>query len=165
MPANRVTGVSPNTDQSDPLVHPAADDKNLRRPIVSAATSTTPNAGAAEVGYDRTEPKMSAIALWGLAIIVVLIGVIAGVQAVFDQIHERQVYRRVLNPVAESLIDVRTREQIRLHSYQHLGAGGHSIRLPIDRAMELIAAECAAGRFPYSTRPSPVKTEPDAARE
>ena len=130
---------------------------------MSTATST-PTSGAAQVGYDRTEPKMSSVALWGLAIIVVLIGLIAGVQTVFDQIHERQVYRRVLNPVAESLIDVRSREQLRLHSYQHLGAGGHAVRLPIDRAMELIAAECAAGRFPYSTRPSPVKAEPVAGQ-
>ena len=146
-----------------PLVHPAADDENLWRPIVSTATST-PTPGAAEAGYDRTEPRTSAVALWGLAVIIVLISVIAGVQAVFDQIHERQVYRRVLNPVAESLIDVRRREQNRLHSYQHLATGGHAVRPPIDRAMELIAAECAAGRFPYSTLPAPLKVEPDAGK-
>ena len=117
--------------------------------------TSTPNAG-----YDRTEPKMGAVALWGLAIIVALIGVIAVVQAYFDQVHESQVYRRVLDPVAESLIDVRTREVNRLHSYQYVDDPPGMVRLPIDRAMELIAAEYAAGRLPYSTRPTPVKPKP-----
>ena len=145
-------------DPSPPLIHPTADDKSLRGRIVSTATSTTTPA-AADIGYDRTEPRMSAVGLWGLAIIVVLIGVIAGVQAVFDRVYERQVYRRVLDPVAETLIDVRSRERNRLHSYQYLDAAGQSVRLPIDRAMELISAEAAEGRFPYSTSPVPVKIE------
>ena len=153
--------IDSTSDTSEPIIHPSVDDKNLRGQIVSTATSTTTPA-AADVGYDRTEPRMSAVALWGLAIIVVLIGVIAGVQIVFDQVYEGQVYRRVLDPVAESLIDVRSREQNRLHSYRYLGAGGYAVRLPIDRAMELIAAECADGRFPYSTTPVPVKSEADA---
>ena len=124
---------------------------------MSQATST-PNAG-----YDRTEPKMSAVALWGLAIIVALVGVIVVVQSYFDQVHERQVYRRVLDPVAESLIDVRSREVRRLHSYQYVDDPPGTVRLPIDRAMELIAAEYAEGRLPYSTDPTAVKTDPEAA--
>ena len=123
---------------------------------MSKATST-PNAG-----YDRTEPKMSAVALWGLAIIVALVGVIVVVQSYFDQVHERQVYRRVLDPVAESLIDVRSREVRRLHSYQYVDDPPGTVRLPIDRAMELIAAEYAEDRLPYSTNPTPVKAEPEA---
>ncbi len=122
-----------------------------------STTTSTENAG-----YDRTEPKMSAIALWGLAIIVALVGVIVVVQSYFDQVHERQVYRRVLDPVAESLIDVRSREVRRLHSYQYVDDPPGTVRLPIDRAMELIAAEYAEGRLPYSTDPTPVKTEPEA---
>ena len=119
---------------------------------------STPNAG-----YDRTEPKMSAVALWGLAIIVALVAVIFVVQSYFDQVYERQVYRRVLDPVAESLIDVRARAVRRLYSYQYVDDPPGTVRLPIDRAMELIAAEYAEGRLRYPTRPTPLKAEPEPA--
>ena len=139
---------------------PAVDRKVEETEVNDSQSLVASHAAEQHAGYDRSEPKMGAIALWGLVVIVSLIAVVLGVQSYFDSVNQRQVFTRVVQPVAEDLTDIRTKENARLHSYQWVDADAGVVRLPIDRGMELLVAEFAAGELRYSTEPAPVK-KPD----
>ena len=110
-----------------------------------------------EPSFDSGEPKTALIGLIMALIVVVLALLIVGLEAYFDRVKEQQVYVKVLAPVSEELRDLRAREDTELHSYKFLDRDKGLVRIPIERAMELLAAEAAAGKLPYPTTPTPVK--------
>ena len=142
---------------------PAADQKVEETEVTHSQSSVAGQAAAEQGGYDRTEPEMGPIALWGLLIIVTLIVVILGVQAYFDGVTQSRIFTRVVQPVAEDLKEIQAKENARLHSYQWADAETGVVRLPIERGMELLAAEFAAGKLSYSTEPVLVKKPEEAA--
>ncbi len=111
-------------------------------------------------GYESSEPRMGLVAAAFGAIIVGLIVVVLGLQAVYDRVHEHQIFVRVLEPVSEDLRNLRAREDGQLHSYQYVDRATGAVRIPIERAMELLEKEAADGRLSYPTKPAPVKPEP-----
>ena len=139
---------------------PAADQKMEETEVPQSQSSVAGQSAAEQGGYDRTEPEMGPIALWGLLIIVSLIAVILGVQAYFDGVTQSRIFTRVVQPLAEDLQEIQAKENARLHSYQWVDSEAGVVRLPIDRGMELLAAEFAAGKLSYSTEPVLVK-KPD----
>ncbi len=119
-----------------------------------------PPAGA---GFDLTEPRTRFIALFGLGTLVALVVIILGLQAYVDRVKEQEIYERVLQPVSEDLRALRAREDTELNSYGYIDRAKGTVRLPIARAMELLAKEYEEGRLFYPTKPAPVKsaaTEP-----
>ena len=56
-------------------------------------------------------------------------------------------------------MDVRAREDEALHSYRYLDREKGTIRLPIERAMELLASEAAQGKLKYPQRSAPVEIQ------
>lgn len=111
----------------------------------------------ADEGYDRGEPKSGLIALIGGAIVAVVVVVIFAVQFYYERVKEQQLYEKVMAPIAGDLVDLRTLEDRLLHSYGYVDREAGKVRIPIERAMELLAQEAADNRLPYSTRPTPVK--------
>lgn len=111
-------------------------------------------------GYEKSEPRMSLVALAFGAIVAGLIIVILGLQAVYDRVHEKQIFVKVLEPVSEDLRNLRAKEDGQLHSYQYIDRASGAVRIPIERAMELLEKEAAAGKLRYPTSPAPVKVEP-----
>ena len=111
----------------------------------------------AENGYEQGEPRMGLVAAAFGAIIVGLIAVVLGLQALYDHLREQQIYVKVLQPVSEDLLNLRAREEGQLHSYQYIDRASGRVRIPIERAMELLARESAEGRLSYPTKPAPVK--------
>ncbi len=99
-------------------------------------------------GYEAGEPRSAFIAIFGAATIVVLILVILGLQAYFDRVSQQQIFVKVLQPVSEDLLNLRAREDAQLHSYQYLDRAAGRVRIPIERAMELLVAESKAGGSP-----------------
>ena len=73
---------------------------------------------------------------------------------------EQQIYVKELEPVAEDLRNLRAKEDGQLHSYQYIDRARGTVRIPIERAMELLEEEYAEGRLSYPTKPAPVKVEP-----
>ena len=49
----------------------------------------------------------------------------------------------MLAPESQALRDLRAREDEELHSYRYLDRDKETVRLPIERAMELMASEAA----------------------
>jgi len=110
-------------------------------------------------GFDRTEPNVRAIALFGAVTIVLLVAVILGLQFYYDRTLEHQVFVQVLAPESEMLVNLRNREDEELHAYRYLDREKGTVRLPIDRAMDLVAAEYAEGKLRYPTQSVPVPPE------
>lgn len=107
-------------------------------------------------GYERTDPKTAAIAGAGASVLLLLIAVVLGLQYYYDRVHEQQVYVKVLDPVSEDYRNLRAKEEGQLGSYQYIDRATGAVRLPIARAMELLAREAAEGRLTYPTKPAPV---------
>jgi hypothetical protein len=84
---------------------------------------------------------------------VLLVVCLFGLQYYYDRVLEEQVFVKVQEPVSQTLVDVRTREDEALHSYRYLDRDKGTIRLPIERAMELLAAESAQGKLKYRSVP------------
>ncbi len=110
-------------------------------------------------GYERSEPRIGLVASAFGAVVIGLILVVLAVQAVFDHVREQQIYVKVLEPVSEDLKNLRAREDGQLNSYQYVDRTAGTVRIPIERAMELIEKEYAEGRLSYSAKPTPVKAE------
>ncbi len=96
------------------------------------------------LGFDRTEPRTRFIALLGLGIIVTLVAIILAVQSYVDHVQDEQIYQKVLAPVSEDLKVLRAREDSELNSYHYIDKTKGTVRLPITRAMELVAKEAHA---------------------
>ncbi len=108
-------------------------------------------------GYERTDINPRLIgALFAIIVVAIVVAVLA-VQHYFAVTYEQQLYIKVLSPVASDLKQLRAREDAQLHSYGYIDREKGLVRLPIERAMELLAAEYAAGNVKYPTKPYPVK--------
>ena len=106
--------------------------------------------------FDRQEPKARFIAVFAGGMVVVLIAVVLGIQFYFDRSREQQVYIKQMLPESEELQALRAREDTDLYSYRYIDRAKGRVRLPIERAMELLEKEAAEGRLPYSTKPQPL---------
>ncbi len=117
-------------------------------------------------GFDHTEPNTPAIWLFTIVSILGLILVIVAVQGYFDEIWKEAVYDRVLSVPSELLQDVRNRDAWNLthYMYGNLDKSTNRVRIPIDKAMQIFAAEAAAGKLFYPAKDTAIKVEqPDAA--
>ena len=110
-------------------------------------------------GFDRSEPNVRFIAIFGAGTLVLLVVCLFGLQYYYDRVLEEQVFVKVQEPVSRTLVDVRTREDEALHSYRYLDRDKGTIRLPIERAMELLASEATQGKLKYPQRSAPVEIQ------
>lgn len=95
----------------------------------------------AETGYDRHDPNAPFIVLLGVGTIVFLIAAVFGVQYYYDRVYDQQVYIKVMEPESEALQELRARENEQLHSYQYIDREKGTVRIPVERAMELLVEE------------------------
>ncbi len=92
-------------------------------------------------GFETTEPRGRLIAALGGGIVILLVLMVVGVQAYYDHVLEQQVFVKQLQPVSEDLQALRAREDNDLHAYRYVDRAKGTVRLPIDRAMELVIQE------------------------
>jgi hypothetical protein len=95
-------------------------------------------------GFERSEPRTGLIALLGGAIIAGLVLIILGVQSYYDRVRDQQIFVKQLEPVSEDLKALHAREAADLHSYRYLDRAKGTVRIPIERAMELVIREAHA---------------------
>lgn len=110
-------------------------------------------------GFDRSEPNVRLIAIFGAGTLVLLVISVLALQYYYDRVLEEQVFVKVQEPVSQTLMDVRAREDEALHSYRYLDREKGTIRLPIERGMELLATEAAQGKLKYPQRAAPVEIQ------
>ena len=88
---------------------------------------------------------------------VFLIVTILSIQAYFDSMTQREEYVKVLEPVSEDYKNLRAREDSELFSYKYIDREKGAVRLPIQRAIDLVIAEAKAGQPAYPTARQAVK--------
>jgi hypothetical protein len=97
-------------------------------------------------GFETTDPRSGAIALVGAGIVILLVLIIVGVEAYYDRVRDQQIFVKQLQPVSEDLKALRAREDTDLNSYRYIDRAKGSVRLPINRAMDLLVEEAHAKR-------------------
>jgi hypothetical protein len=115
-------------------------------------------------GFDRAEPSAGAITTFMVASLILLVITILAIQQYFDHIWNQAVYEKVLAPPSEQLREVRGRDDWNLTHYLYMDKPTGVVRIPVDRAMELMLQDAAAGKTFYSTKEyAPKKEEPAVA--
>jgi hypothetical protein len=110
----------------------------------------------AGTGFEPTEANTRFIALFGAATLLGLVVIILALQAYVDRSEQQQIFQKVLEPVSEDLRNLRAREDAQLHSFQYVDRAKGAVRIPVERAIELLEKEYAEGRVEYPMRPVPV---------
>ncbi len=112
-----------------------------------------------EVDYDRHEARAGLIAGVSLGVIGLLVVMIVGIYWFYTFAYERTEYEQYTGVSSKELQAIHDREEEQLHRYSFIDKEKGVVRIPIDRAMELVAADFAAGKVGYNTTSYPVKQE------
>lgn len=102
---------------------------------------------ADQTGYETSDvsvPWISTIALIVIGVIVVFVIIL---NEYFLVTRERLIHDTVLAPPSAPLRELRAREDQELYSYKLLDSAAGSYQIPIERAMELQAAEAHQARL------------------
>ncbi len=91
--------------------------------------------------YDDPNVPLSAVA--GLVGALLLFVTIVALQAVFNSMQRAEVERKVVTRPSEDLQRLRAQQQEQLGSYGWVDQNAGTVRLPVERAMELVASEAA----------------------
>ncbi len=110
-----------------------------------------------KVGYEESDADVGFIIWSGVGIVLFLVVTVLAVQTYFDGIYNREEFVKVLEPVSEDYRNLRAREDSELHSYKYMDREAGSVRLPIQRAMDLLVSEAQAGKAFYPTSPQRIK--------
>ncbi len=108
--------------------------------------------------YDHSEPKASALFLFGGATVVLVLAITLGVTFYYDSNYEERVFSTVLTADNDLLKNLRAKEVRELHTYGFVDQKAGKVRLPIGRAMEILARESTENRLKYATNAYAVKT-------
>ncbi len=109
-------------------------------------------------GFDRTDPSGPWVVGFTIAIVVTVVVVVFAVDYLYHSTYQANVYQQQLAPESQDLQEIRQKEAEQLNHYRYIGGDKTKVRLPIERAMELFAAEAKAGKTFYPAKPLPVKT-------
>lgn len=110
-------------------------------------------------GFNRDEPSVGAIFGFAAGSMVLLVLTIATVQMYFDHVYNEAVYEKVLAPPSEQLKELRQRDDWNLTHYMYLDKPSGQVRIPLDKAMELVLADAAAGKTFYPAKATAPKVE------
>lgn len=117
----------------------------------------------AATDFDQTEPQAKGIFIFSAATILFLLLTMGGIAAFFGDKIMGQIEKDVLEAGNAQFEGVKARDHEHLTSYGYVDAQKGVVRIPIDKAIDLLAAEAAAGKLPYPAKPTEVKPDPAAA--
>jgi hypothetical protein len=112
---------------------------------------------AIEIGYERSEPNALKI---GALTVIIVVSIVAVCYAVYYWYVGQLEYTRHMEvevPLWQETKDVRAYETERLTQYKFLDKTKGSVTLPIEKSMELLAKEAAAGKLFYEGKAASVK--------
>ena len=110
--------------------------------------------------FDRHEPKSGAIAVITVSVIAVLVVMIVGVYWLYTVAYEKVEFDQFTGVSSAELQAVHDREEEQLHRYSYINKEQGVVRMPIDRAIEIMDSEYKdGGKVSYNTKSYPVKVE------
>lgn len=104
------------------------------------------SSGPENGGYEKRDINPTKVFLAGLAGVVVIVIVVIFIINYFTATREEIIYEEVLKPESAALRELHAREEEELNSYAVLDAKKGVYRIPIKRAMELMAEEAYQAR-------------------
>jgi hypothetical protein len=119
----------------------------------------------ASEGYNHSEPDAPPI--WGFTIgsVIILVVVLVALQQYFERIWNDAVYDKVLAAPSQELQDMRNRDDWALTHYSYQDKDKGVVRIPLDRAQEMVLQDAAQGKTFYPAKPTLPKTEAQEAEE
>ena len=109
-------------------------------------------------GFDPSEPDSKSIAGFVIGSVVLLVAVIFSLQYYFDKIWGSMVYDRVMAVPSSELANQRRLEDWRMTHYEYTDKSKTAIRMPMERAKQLLMEEMKTGKTFYpgkGTEPKP----------
>lgn len=103
--------------------------------------TATPPAGHDAGGYEKADVSVPKALIVGLLLTLLIVAFAVVLNEYFIVVTEETVYEQQLRPESASLRDVRAKETELLTSYGIVDTTAGVYRIPIDRAMELMANE------------------------
>lgn len=129
----------------------------------SAPKNLTPEE-LAEMGFDRSEVQTVPVVVVTVVIVGFIVAVCIGCAIYYNSFRDAQVERLQLEPVSQDYLDLQAREQKHLNSYGTIDKAAGVVRVPIDKAMDLVVAESAPGaKWKFPTNVYAVKKPEDVA--
>ncbi len=113
-------------------------------------------------GFDPTEPEAQRITTFVVISVVILGVVIYALQNYFDAEWGTAVDQKVLSAPVPELRELRSLEAWRMSHYEYTTEAKSEVRLPLDRARELVLEEAKAGKTFYPAKPTTPKAEAPA---
>jgi len=118
----------------------------------------------AEMGFDRTEVQTIPVVVVTVVIVGFIVAVCIGCAIYYNSFRDAQVERLQLEPVSQDYVELQAREQKHLNTYGSIDKASGTIRIPIEKAMELVVAESAPGaKWKFPTNVYAVKKPEDVA--
>ncbi|BDC48229.1 hypothetical protein F183_A05450 [Bryobacterales bacterium F-183] len=115
---------------------------------------------AGNEGFDPTEVDAVTASIFGGVIILIIIAVFIGVTLFWDKFLVGR-YRTVVEAAPnQQLEELHKSEAKALGGYSYVDKSKGQVRIPIDRAMQLLVEEVKAGKAPYSTKDAPKVADP-----
>lgn len=100
--------------------------------------------------FDQHEPNYAIVAGFSILSVIIFAVAVFAVWQYYEIYTENKIYERVLAPASEDLKAVREREDKTLHTYGSAAEAG-KVRIPIDRAMELLVQDAKDNHLRYPT--------------
>jgi len=113
-------------------------------------------------GFDAGEVDTGSVSLFGGIIVAIIVAVFIGVTLYWDKFLGGRYKDIVEAAPSTQLQDLRQREAALLSGYSYVDKAKGQVRLPIDRAMQLLVSEVQAGKAPYNTKDAVKVAEPAA---
>jgi hypothetical protein len=129
--------------------------------VIPNPDSTAPDTAIMVEGvdYDRHDPKAGLITGISVGVLALLLVMIIGVYWLYTVAYEKVEFDQFTGVASKELQAIHEREEEQLHKYSYIDKEKGVIRVPIDRAIEIIDAEYKAGQVSYNTKSYPVKPE------
>jgi len=104
-------------------------------------TENRPTDQQTDSGYEKHDVNVNKIVIYGVMTIILLAVMVVVMINVYNSVKEDVYYEVVLSPESAALRELRARETEELGSYQLLDAERRIYRIPIERAMRIMADE------------------------
>lgn len=111
------------------------------------------------VDFDRRDPKAGLIAIISLVTVLVLTVFCSGIYWLYTVYYEQVEFNQFTGVASKELIAIHEREEEQLHKYGYINKERGIVRLPVERAMEVVAMEAKQGKVGWNTKTYPAKPE------
>src|SRR5260221_503280 len=124
-----------------------------------------PHTHTSRAGFDPGEVDAKLVVFYGGIVVAIIIATFIGLTLYYDKFMMGR-YKEVVEASPNTQIkDLHEREDAALKGYSYLDKTKGVVSLPIERGMQLLVSEVAAGKTPYNTKdmPKPAEVPPPAA--